>query len=178
MPTMLACKMLERRASQIELRASGRRLEGHAAVFGVEAKLPGFTETILPGAFAQSLRAGGDILALLDHDQSKLLARTRSGTLKLSEDTRGLQFNIDVPDTSIGNDVLELARRGDIGGMSFGFNVPKDGERWNGSKRELRSINLLEISVVSAWPAYPQTSVIARSRPLRLMMAKRFMETV
>lgn len=171
--------MLERRAAAIEFRAAGRRLEGHAAVFGVEAKLPGFTETIKPGAFAQSLRSGGDILALLDHDQSKLLARTRSGTLKLNEDTGGLQFSIDVPDTSIGNDVLELAKRGDIGGMSFGFNVAKDGERWNGSKRELHSVNLLEVSVVSSLPAYPQTSVVARSRPpLRLTMALRFLETV
>jgi HK97 family phage prohead protease len=171
--------MLERRAAAIEFRASGRKLEGLAAVFGVEAKLPGFTETIKPGAFAQSLRSGGDILALLDHDQSKLLARTRSGTLKLNEDSRGLQFSIDVPDTSIGNDVLELAKRGDIGGMSFGFSVAKDGERWNGSKRELHSVNLLEVSVVSSWPAYPQTSVVARSRPpLRLTMALRFLETV
>jgi HK97 family phage prohead protease len=171
--------MIERRAAAIEFRASGRKLEGHAAVFHTEAKLPGFIETILPGAFAKSLRSGGDILALLDHDQSKLLARTKSGTLKLMEDDYGLMFNIDLPNTTIANDVLELAARGDIGGMSFGFNVEKDGERWNGSKRELRSVNLLEISIVSAWPAYPQTSVIARSRPpLRLALARRFLETV
>lgn len=171
--------MLERRAAAIEFRASGRKLEGHAAVFGVEAKLPGFSETIVAGAFAKSLRSGGDILALLDHDQTKLLARTKSGTLKLAEDGKGLAFSLDVPDTSIGNDVLELARRGDLGGMSFGFRVDKDGERWNGNKRELRSVNLLEVSVVSAWPAYPETSVIARARPPRqLAMALRFLETV
>ena len=51
-----------------------------------------------------------------------------------------------MPDTSIGNDVLELAQRNDLGGMSFGFTVPKDGERWSGTKRELRAVNLLEVS--------------------------------
>ena len=171
--------MLERRAAAIEFRAAGRRLEGHAAVFGVEAKLPGFIETILPGAFASSLRSGGDILALVDHDQGKLLARTKSGTLKLSEDSRGLAFSLDVPDTQPGQDVLALAHRGDLGGMSFGFTVAKDGERWTGKRRELHAINLMEISVVSAWPAYPETSVIARARPpVRLTMALRFLETV
>src|SRR4029434_1846785 len=122
------------------------------------------TETIMPGAFAKSLRSGSDILALLDHDQTKLLARTRSGTLKLAEEGKGLAVALDVPDTSIGNDVLELAKRGDLGGMSFGFQVDKDGERWTGNKRRnLYAINLREISVVSAWPAYPETSVIARA---------------
>ena len=171
--------MIERRAASIEFRTAGRRLEGHAAVFGVEAKLPGFTEAILPGAFASSLRSGGDILALVDHDQSKLLARTKSGTLKLSEDSKGLAFALDVPDTQPGQDVLALAQRGDLGGMSFGFTVAKDGEKWTGTRRELRAINLMEISVVSAWPAYPETSVIARARPpVRLATALRFLETV
>jgi Escherichia/Staphylococcus phage prohead protease len=171
--------MIERRAAAIEFRAAGRRLEGHAAVFNVEARLPGFTEIVKPGAFASSLRSGTDILALADHDPHKLLARTKSGTLKLSEDSRGLAFSLDVPDTQPGQDVLALAQRGDLGGMSFGFTVAKGGESWAGTRRELRAINLMEISVVSAWPAYPETSVIARARPpVRLAMARRFLETV
>jgi Escherichia/Staphylococcus phage prohead protease len=171
--------MIERRAiTATEFRAAGRRLEGYAATFGAEARLPGFTEIVAPGAFASSLKAGGDILALVDHDATKVLARTKSGTLKLSEDSKGLAFSFDVPATQAGNDVLALAQTGDLGGMSFAFTVPKNGERWNGTRRELRSVNLLEISVVSAWPAYPETSVIARARPpLRLAMAMRFLET-
>jgi HK97 family phage prohead protease len=171
--------MIERRAIATEFRAAGKRLEGHAVVFNVEARLPGFTETVAPGAFASSLKAGCDILALVDHDAAKVLARTKSGTLKLNEDAKGLAFSLDVPDTQPGHDVLTLAQRGDLGGMSFAFTVPKDGERWTGTRRELRSVNLLEISVVSAWPAYPETSVIARARPpLRLAMALRYLETV
>lgn len=170
--------MIERRATAIEFRAAGKRLEGYASVYNIEAKLPGFTEMVLPGAFASSLRAGGDVLALVDHDAQKVLARTKSGTLRLNEDSKGLAFTIDVPDTQPGHDVLALAQRGDLGGMSFAFTVPENGDTWRGQRRELRNINLLEISVVSAWPAYPETSVIARARPpLRLVAAMRFLET-
>jgi Escherichia/Staphylococcus phage prohead protease len=171
--------MLERRAAAIEFRAAGRQLTGHAAVFDVEARLPGFTEVLKPGAFAASLRAGGDILALVDHDQTKVIGRTKAGSLHLVEDDRGLAFDINLPNTTPANDVLELVRSGNAGGASFAFSVPKDGETWHGTRRTLRSVNLIEISVVSAWPAYPETSVVARARPpARLMMAMRFLETI
>lgn len=160
-----------------ELRASGRRLTGYAATFGTEAKIGGFTEIIAPGAFAESLRSGADILALADHNPRAVLARTKSGTLRLSEDSRGLAFEIDVADTSAGRDVLALAERGDLGGMSFGFTVRKGGERWTGTRRELRSVELKEISVVSAWPAYDNTEVHARSKPVRSVIElRRFLE--
>jgi uncharacterized protein len=152
----------ERRSAPLEIRAKGRRLEGYAALFGVEARVGDFTETIAAGAFASSL--SHDIVAMVDHDVAKVLARTRSKTLRLAEDTRGLAFDLDVPDTSHGRDVLALAERGDLGGMSFGFIVEKDGEHWNGNKRELRAVDLREISVVSAWPAYDGTIVNARAK--------------
>lgn len=153
---------IERRASVCELRAKGRRLEGLAAVFNTEAKLPGFVETIRPGAFTATLSENRDILALVDHDASRLLGRTKSGTLRLAEGARGLEFSVDIPDTSDGNDVLALAERNDLGGMSFSFSATD--EHWNGERRELRAVTLHEVSVVSAWPAYPGTLVQARSR--------------
>ncbi len=60
--------------------------------------------------------------------------------------------------------MLALAERGDLGGMSFGFMVPKGGEEWDGEKRTLLKVDLKEISVVPAWPAYPDTSLALRSR--------------
>ncbi|MCT8992045.1 HK97 family phage prohead protease [Chelativorans sp. SCAU2101] len=170
---------MERRAS-LELRAKGRRLEGYAALYGVDTRISDFTEVILPGAFTDTLREGRDVLALADHDPKAVLARTRSGTLRLSEDSRGLHFDLDVPNTSIGRDLLELAERGDIGGMSFGFTVRDKGERWTDNRRELRAVNLHEISIVSAWPAYEGTTVQARRRPTvapRLIAARRWMES-
>lgn len=152
----------ETRGFALEIRTKGRSLEGYAATFGTVASIGGrFDEQIAPGAFATSLRSKPDILALVDHDPGRVLARTRSGTLRLSEDSRGLAFSLDLPDTAAGRDVLALAERGDLGGMSFGFTV-KDEHRV-GDRRELRSVDLHEISVVSAWPAYEGTSVQART---------------
>jgi len=152
---------VERRAAALELRASGRRLVGYAATFGTEAKLGRVRERIAPGAFAGSL--AGDVLALLDHGPSKVLGRTRSGSLRLSEDAKGLAFELDLPDTQAGADVLALATRGDLGGMSFGFIVPTGGESWEGERRTLNRVELREISVVSAWPAYPDTTLALRA---------------
>jgi len=169
---------IEKRFSA-EIRAKARRLEGYAATFGTEARINDFREIIRPGAFRASLT--GDVLALADHDPAKVLARTRSGTLRLAEDSRGLAFSIDLPDTTAGHDILELAERGDLGGMSFGFSVPDGGQRWIDDLRELVAVNLMEISVVSSWPAYEGTTVTARARqqviPVRLSLAKKFMET-
>jgi HK97 family phage prohead protease len=159
---------LERRHLAIELRAdaAGRKLAGYAARFNVPASIGGaFTERILAGAFRKSLQARADILALVDHAPDRLLARTRSGTLRLSEDGQGLTFELDVPDTQLGRDVLALAVRGDIGGMSFGFTVPDGGDHWPDRRtRELRSVELVEVSVVHSFPAYEGTSVAARHR--------------
>jgi HK97 family phage prohead protease len=171
---------IERRAYPAELRAKGRRLTGYAAVFGVETRIGDFTESIIPGAFSTTLAARKDVLALVDHDAGRVLARTKSGTLRLSEDMTGLAFDLDVPDTSYGRDVLELVSRGDAGGMSFAF-VPVD-EKWIDDRRELRAVDLAEVSVVSSWPAYPETVVQARARPAilhpRVAVARRYLETL
>lgn len=151
---------LERRFTT-ELRTAGRRLEGYAATFASTADLGAFRESIAPGAFRNALT--NDILALLDHDAGKVLGRTRTGTLELREDDKGLAFALDVPDTAAGRDVLALAARGDLGGMSFGFLIPAGGEEWDGDTRTLRSIDLREISIVSAWPAYEGTEIALRS---------------
>ncbi|ASQ05409.1 HK97 family phage prohead protease [Sinorhizobium meliloti WSM1022] len=152
----------ERRGMPVEIRAKGRRLEGYAATFGTPADIGGrFTETIAAGAFSGALRSNGDVLALVDHDPSRVLARTRSRTLRLAEDSRGLAFDLDLPDTQAGKDVLALAERGDLGGMSFAF-TPLD-EKMDGNRRELRAVQLHEISVVLAWPAYGGTVINLRS---------------
>ena len=149
------------RRSFSEIRAGGRKLEGYAATFNADARIGSFTETIAPGAFRAAL--AGDVLALLDHDTGKVLGRTRSGTLRLTEDSRGLAFSLDLPDTAAGRDAMALAERGDLGGMSFGFTVPQGGESWTGDRRTLRAVSLKEISVVSAWPAYPDTELALRA---------------
>lgn len=162
---------MERRAV-LELRAhpEKRLLEGYAAKFGIEARISDFTEVVSPGAFTTTLAENRDILALVDHDTGKLLARTKTGTLELVEDSTGLRFKIKVPKTGLGDDILELASRGDLGGASFGFIAKED--RWQGKTRSLLKVDLKEISVVQSWPAYPETEVTARSKTPRLNRAK------
>jgi HK97 family phage prohead protease len=163
----------ERRAALTEVRAKGRR-------YNTEARIGSFVETIKPGAFAGSLSR--DVLALVDHDPSRVLGRTKSGTLRLSEDTRGLVFDLDLPDTQAARDVLALAERGDLGGCSFGFTCPAGGDHWNGDRRELRNVTLHEISIVQSWPAYDGTVVNARSvllrRPVGLALARLYLKTL
>lgn len=153
---------IERRGAAATVSAAGRRLVGYAARFGVEAQIGSFRERIAPGAFAASLASGRDILALVDHDPKALLGRTRTGTLTLREDVDGLAFELVLPDTRAAADILALAERGDIGGMSFGFVATDDA--WGGELRELRAVELHEISIVQSWPAYQQTEVNVRSR--------------
>ncbi len=160
---------LERRASA-GVTASGRKLSGYIARFDTEARIGSFVETIKPGAFRASLDSGRDILALADHDPKAVLGRTKSGSLQLDEDVHGLRFELQVPDTTAGRDMIALAERGDLGGCSFGFTVPKGGDHWSGDHRELRSVELHEVSIVQSWPAYANTEVSLRHRPIVMMM--------
>jgi HK97 family phage prohead protease len=172
---------IEWRASVLEVRAGGRKLEGYAAVFEQRTTVADFTESIARGAFAETLRSGRDVLALVDHDPGRLLGRTKSGTLRLAEDQRGLTFSIDVPDTQLGRDMLAMAERGDLGGASFGFRVAKGGDSWEGRNRTLLRVELFDVGPVVAFSAYPQTTVTARSREeghLSLKLAKRFLEAL
>lgn len=155
----------ERRQAR-EIRASGGRLEGHAAVFGRPSEdLGGFIETIRPGAFARSLGSGRDVLALVGHDQNMVLGRRASGTLTLAEDETGLAYSIDPPPTGFARDLLVSVNRGDIAGASFSFRVVD--EAWEfpaegPAHRELIDVDLIEISI-AAMPAYPDTSAAVRS---------------
>lgn len=142
--------------------AAGRKISGYAATFDSPTQIVDFEETIRPGAFRRALFEKQDVRALFNHDPSKILGRTASGTLKLSEDSRGLHFEVELPNSPTGSDVLEAVRRGDVSGASFGFRARRD--RWNASRteRELLDLDLYDVSPVT-YPAYQATSVSARS---------------
>lgn len=149
-----------------ELRVEGEdapHIKGYAARFDKwSEKLYGmFREKISPGAFSKTLKEN-DIVALINHDVSKILGRNTAGTLSLEEDDKGLAFDITVPDTTDGRDLVVSMKRGDISKMSFGFVTVRD--EWNekGSERVLHEVKLTDVSVVTR-PAYPQTSASVRS---------------
>ncbi len=149
--------------------ADGRTISGYAAVFNEVAEISSwFHERIEPGAFENC--DFSDVRALFNHDPNHILARSKSGTLKLEVDTRGLKYTFTAPDTSIGNDVLEMIRRGDISQSSFAFRVKETSwvDNYNDKNIDLRKI--LKIEVVRdvspvTYPAYDITTVDARSAP-------------
>ncbi|WP_443701100.1 HK97 family phage prohead protease, partial [Pseudomonas sp.] len=108
-------------------------------------------------------------------DDAALLGRVGAGTLRLKEDDVGLAFELDLPDTSLGRDVAELVKRGDVDGCSFGFVSVTD--KWEGEQRSLHAVDLHEITITSN-PAYLTTSVSVRSnKPVQaLVHARRYLE--
>lgn len=150
----------------VEVRANSdkRTLAGYASLFDSPAEIGGyFVEKIAPGAFDSAMNA--DVRALVDHDSGRVIGRTKSGTLRLSQDAKGLAVEIDVPDTTDGNDLWTLVERGDISGMSFGFRVTK--QEWDDTDpekpmRTILAVDLFEVSAV-AFPAYDDTTLAARS---------------
>lgn len=149
----------------VETRAEDgkRTLAGYAAVFDSPADIGGaWVERIERGAFAGAI--GGDVCAFVNHDSGRVIGRTKSGTLRMIEDSRGLAVEIDVPDTSDGNDLWALVERGDISGMSIGFIVTK--QEWDETTepptRTISKVDLFEVSAV-AFPAYKDTTIGKRS---------------
>jgi len=138
---------------------------GYAAVFNSPSQPLPFTETVMPGAFKKSLNSRNNVRMYLNHDSSMLLATTRAGTLRLEEDSKGLLVDADLPPTTVGRDLSILMQRGDVDSMSFGFSVPRGGDKYSddGTTRELKEVRLYEVSVVTGFPAYEATSASVRS---------------
>jgi uncharacterized protein len=138
------------------------RLRGYAAVFNDDSVPLPFIERIAPGAFRKTLTETPDVRLLINHEGLPL-ARTKNGTLTLTEDDRGLYMDATIADTSEGRDLYTLVERGDVDQMSFAFRVIR--QKWNEDRttRTLTEVSLADgdVSVVT-YPAYPTTTVEAR----------------
>lgn len=162
-------KDTERRAFQLaELRVANtdgkRKIVGYAAVFNtLSLDLGGFVERIRPGAFSKTIKTA-DVRALWNHDPNYVLGRTKSGTLRLAEDDKGLRIEIDPPDTTWANDLITSIERGDVDQMSFGFRAIRDEWKKEGGQtvRELIEVELFDVSPVT-FPAYEATQVSVRA---------------
>lgn len=162
----------ERRTYTVSLRndavAGKPVMRGIAAMFNSTSEdLGGFREQIAPGAFKSAL-GNSDVRALFNHDPNKILGRSTSGTLRLSESESGLEFEVDPPDTTYARDLMESMKRGDITQCSFGFTVDSGGDTWkrDESGAWMRTIHvvsrLYDVSPVT-YPAYPDTACAMRS---------------
>jgi len=163
---------VERRVNTVEFdvrngeaSSDGMSFTGYAAVFNSPSEPLPFTEVIKEGAFKRSLKSRNEIKLFMNHNTDVVLGSTRAGTLKLTEDSRGLLAQAELPDTSAGRDLSVLMKRGDVSSMSFGFSVPPKGDSWSGdgATRELHQVRLHEVSIVTGFPAYEATTASVRS---------------
>lgn len=155
---------MERRTQQqnVQLRAAGDAgglgvLFGYALTFNsLSRDLGGFLEEVAPGAV--DLATTERVIARWNHDSNGLLGTTDAGTLRLLIDDTGVQYEVDLPDTSTGRDMAVLAVRGDIKFSSFAFTVLPGGDTWRLNEsdqliRTLTAIQLFDVAPV-ADPAY------------------------
>lgn len=155
----------------------GRTIEGYALIFNQESRVMFdwdkkrfFKEIIKPGAITQELINQSDIKALVEHDRSRMLARSYNGTgsLQLTIDDVGLKYRFEAPQTSDADYVIEMINRGNMFGSSFAYTA-NETEDVSYSKdsdghliREVKRIDgLFDVSPVSD-PAYMQTKVSVR----------------
>lgn len=164
------------KAGGVEIRADGEaktvRVTGYAAVFDEETDLGYFREVIRPGAFKNALSRGDDVRFLINHTDLPL-ARTASGTLKLSEDNRGLKMEatLDASDPDVMR-IIPKMERGDLNQMSFAFTIAPDGkyvwrEEGEGESvvyiREIERVGALYDVAIVTYPAYAGTEIALRS---------------
>jgi HK97 family phage prohead protease len=147
---------------------NSRRIGGYALKFSrLSRNLGGFVERVAPGAVNKSIADRLDVLCRFQHRDEYLLGRVRSGTLRLSVDETGLDYEVDVPDTTAGRDVSALAARGDLAESSFAFVTMQGGDEWTLTDqdyplRTLHNIKLIDVAPVIS-PAYLDTSTGLRS---------------
>lgn len=153
-----------------DIELNDRHVSGYAVVFETPSKNIGWVETIKRGAITQETLDKSDILAKFDHDDSKVLARSKygKGSLTLTLDERGLKYEFDAPNTVLGDELLEYLKRGDITASSFCFTVANEdnAERWFKEGENIcRHINkidrLFDVSPVFM-PAYEATTCAKR----------------
>lgn len=170
-----------RKDNNIEIRATNstpvvsldsRTVVGYAVVYNSQSEDLGFYETINPAAITEEVLMRSDVFCLFNHDQDKVLARSKYGTgsLQLQLDEQGLKYTFTAPNTDLGDELLEYLRRGDIDSSSFAFTVSTDegSEVWTTGTdgrqyREILKIDELH-DVSPVWnPAYSSTSVSQRT---------------
>lgn len=149
-------------------------IEGRAAVFNSRSKLIAergkvFYEYISPGAFDELLadRDNLNCIAVVDHDRSTILAKTRSNTLELWIDNEGLNFRFAVPDTQHGKDVYEMVQRGDYDECSFRYFAKESDVEWsrnikNELERRVNKVSALADVSICIDGAFADTPVQAR----------------
>jgi len=142
---------------------SGNKLGGYAAVFGQVADLGWRGQEIMAEGSLDRALTTSDVRALYNHDSMYVLGRQSAETLRLAADSAGLEYEVDLPNTSYARDLRELVERGDISGASFAF-VPDlfDYDRESGTITHTDVERLIDVSPVT-FPAYTGATTEVRA---------------
>lgn len=141
-----------------------KHLTGYASVTDTGYDMGWYTEQIARGAFKKTLTEDPDVQLLINH-AGLPLARTKSGTLQLSEDNIGLRVDADLDPED--PDVQSLTRkmdRGDVDQMSFAFRATRQSWTDDYTERTITEVDLHrgDVSVVNQG-ANPYTSSSVRA---------------
>ena len=141
-------------------------IEGYFAVFNSIYQIGEMmSESIAPGAFDNTL--SGDIRALINHDTTLVLGRTKAGTLQLRTDSHGLWGHIDInPNDTDAMNLYNRVQRVDVDQCSFGFDILNEETEYreDGSIHwTIKEVELYEVSPCT-FPAYEETSIAARAK--------------
>lgn len=154
--------------SKFETREDGGKLsiEGYFAVYNSNYEMaPGLSESIAPGAFDNTLSR--DIRALINHDTTLVLGRTKANTLHLRTDDHGLWGSIDInPKDVDAMNLYERVKRGDVDQCSIGFDILSEETEFRDDGAIHWTIKEAELWEVSActFPAYEETNISARQK--------------
>jgi hypothetical protein len=142
-------------------------VSGYAALFApARTDMGSFQEIVSPTAFDDALNSNADVRCLWNHNPDHVLGRTKSGTLRLSTDSRGLLYQAELPNTTLAADLAESMRRGDVDQSSYGFFVTDESWEMDSSGvivRTLLSVSLFDVSPVT-FPANPNTMSKVRAQ--------------
>ena len=165
MKKQITFKNLEIRSSENE---GKKYIDGMIPYDSKSVPMWGITEIIDRTAFNKTLADKAEVRAFINHDDSKILGNTKSGTLVLENTDKGLICKCELPNTTYADDLYEIISRGDVNTMSFGFLPIK----WldNGQTRTLKEVKLEEVSFGVAFPAYPETFSQTAMRGLKKAM--------
>lgn len=144
------------------------------AAYEMQDFLGDYTEVIRAGAFARTLAAGADVPFKVNHD-GITLARTKSGTMRLAEDSTGLHVEADLDPASPAVQTLRSAmERGDLDEMSFAFRVVRQDWSPDWTQRDITEVDLNkgDVSVVN-YGANPHTGGLTSLRSAELASAMR-----
>jgi Escherichia/Staphylococcus phage prohead protease len=161
-----------RSAGLVDADVKGRTVRGYAAVYDSPwndalVEQTGYVEKIARGAFRTAMKSAGNVPLLREHDRRTMLATTRNKGLRLKDEPKGLYFEADLPNTTLGNDTLEEIRCGNVWGMSYGMASDPAKDSTYTRNPNTRTINTIQrlLDVTLTWePSYEAATVELRSQ--------------